>query len=51
MMLLHINANGKAGGAVSIPTQTMVNVPGYGEMQLQNVVAVGGPSLFVEKVP
>ena len=29
-MLLHINANGKAGGAVTIPGDTIVNVPGHG---------------------
>jgi LCP family protein required for cell wall assembly len=50
IMLLHINAGGKAGGAVSIPPQAMVNVPGRGEMQLQYVVAVGGPSLLVETI-
>jgi LCP family protein required for cell wall assembly len=50
IMLLHINAGDKAGGAVSIPPQTMVKVPGRGEMQIQYVVAVGGPSLLVETV-
>lgn len=50
IMLLHINADHKAGGAVSIPPQAMVNVPGYGEMKIQDVVAAGGPSLLVETV-
>jgi LCP family protein required for cell wall assembly len=50
IMLLHINAGGKAGGAVSIPSQTLVKVPGHGEMQIQDVVAVGGPSLLVETI-
>jgi LCP family protein required for cell wall assembly len=50
IMLLHINAGGKAGGAVSIPPQTMVNVPGRGEMQIQYAVNVGGPSLLVETI-
>jgi LCP family protein required for cell wall assembly len=50
IMLLHINANHKAGGAVSIPPQTMVYVPGHGKMQLQDVVDLGGPSLLVETV-
>jgi LCP family protein required for cell wall assembly len=50
IMLLHINAGNKAGGVVSIPPQTMVKVPGRGEMQIQYVVAVGGPSLLVETI-
>jgi LCP family protein required for cell wall assembly len=50
IMLLHINANNRAGGAVSIPPRTMVNVPGHGKMQIQDVVAVGGPSLLVETI-
>jgi len=48
IMLLHINADHKAGDAVSIPPQTMVKVPGHGAMQLQDVAAAGGPSLLVE---
>jgi len=50
IMLLHINAGDKAGGAVSIPPRTMVQVPGHGEMQIQDVVAAGGPSLLVETI-
>jgi len=48
IMLLHINADDKVGGAVSIPPQTMVEVPGRGEIQIQYAVAIGGPSLLVE---
>jgi LCP family protein required for cell wall assembly len=50
IMLLHINANQKAGGVVSIPPQTEVQVPGHGEMQLWNAMAIGGPSLLVQAV-
>ena len=50
IMLLHINAKKTIGGVVSIPPQTMVNVPGDGEMQLWKVEAVGGPSLLTETV-
>ena len=50
IMLLHINANKAAGGAVSIPPQAWVSVPGYGEMPLGNVIAVGGASLLTETV-
>jgi LCP family protein required for cell wall assembly len=49
-MLLHIDANQKAGGVVSIPPQTEVQVPGHGEMQLWNAMAIGGPSLLVQTV-
>jgi LCP family protein required for cell wall assembly len=50
IMLLHINANQKAGGVVSIPPQTEVQVPGHGQKQLWNVLAIGGPSLLVKTV-
>lgn len=50
VMLLHLNANHKAGGAVSIPPQTEVNVPGHGQMQLWDTLAAGGPSLLVRTV-
>jgi LCP family protein required for cell wall assembly len=50
IMLLHINAKKTTGGVVSIPPQTVVNVPGDGEMQLSKVEAVGGPSLLTETV-
>jgi len=50
IMLLHINANEKAGGVVSIPPQTEVQVPGHGQLQLWNVLPLGGPSLLVKTV-
>jgi LCP family protein required for cell wall assembly len=50
IMLLHINANQSSGGVVSIPPQTEVNVPGHGQMQLGDVVDVGGASLLTETV-
>jgi LCP family protein required for cell wall assembly len=50
IMLLHLNAGDKAGGAVSIPPLTVVKVPGRGEKQIQDVVPAGGPSLLVETI-
>jgi LCP family protein required for cell wall assembly len=50
IMLLRINANRTSGGVVSIPPQAEVKVPGGEEMQLEDVVAVGGPSLLTETV-
>jgi LCP family protein required for cell wall assembly len=50
IMLLHINAGEKAAGAVSIPPGTVVSVPGHGKMRIEDVDAIGGPSLLVETV-
>jgi LCP family protein required for cell wall assembly len=50
IMLLHINANQKAGGVVSIPPQTEVQVPGRGKTELWNALNIGGPSLLVQTV-
>ena len=49
-MLMHINANGKAGGAVTIPGNTVVNVPGHGTHPLYYALKTGGPSLAVETI-
>jgi LCP family protein required for cell wall assembly len=49
-MLLHINANGRAGGAVTIPGDTMINVPGHGTQQLWYALKVGGPGLLVKTI-
>ena len=50
IMLLHINANQKAGGVVSISPQIEAAVPGHGQMQLTDVLQAGGPSLMVKTV-
>jgi LCP family protein required for cell wall assembly len=50
VMLLHINASGRAGGAVVIPGDTSVNVPGHGTRPLWYALEAGGPSLLVETV-
>jgi LCP family protein required for cell wall assembly len=50
IMLLHINANHKAGGVVSIPPQTIVSIPGHGRTKIQDALAFGGPSLLVQTV-
>jgi LCP family protein required for cell wall assembly len=49
-MLLHINADGRAGGAATIPGDTIVNVPGYGAHPLWYAGQVGGPSLLVTTI-
>ena len=50
IMLLHINANRKAGGVVSISPQLDEEVPGYGHMLLSQVLSAGGPSVLVKTV-
>jgi LCP family protein required for cell wall assembly len=49
-MLLHIDANGHAGGAVTIPGDTIVNVPGHGAQPLWYADKEGGPSLVVKTI-
>lgn len=48
--LMHMDANDDSGAAVSIPPTTIVNVPGYGRMELWSTLAVGGPSLLIKTV-
>ena len=50
ILLLHIDAGNRAAGVVTIPPGTVVNVPGHGKMQIDDVDAIGGPSLLVETV-
>ncbi len=50
IMLLHVNASGYNGGVVSIPPQSVVNVPGHGRMQIEEALTIGGPSLLVQTV-
>jgi polyisoprenyl-teichoic acid--peptidoglycan teichoic acid transferase len=47
IMLLHINANGRTGAVVGIPSDAMVSVPGVGIKPLWYAFKAGGPSLLV----
>jgi LCP family protein required for cell wall assembly len=49
VVLLHTNANGKGGGAVTIPADVVVHVPGVGTEQLWNTMR-SGPSLLVKTI-
>jgi LCP family protein required for cell wall assembly len=49
-MLLHIDADGKAGGAVTIPGDIIVNVPDHGAQPLWEALKTGGPSLAVKTI-
>ena len=50
IMLLHVNASGYSGGVVSIPPQSIVQVPGHGRTLLENALKFGGPDLLVRTV-
>jgi LCP family protein required for cell wall assembly len=50
VVLLHTDANGKGGGAVSIPGSVIVDVPGAGREPLWDTVTKGGPSLLVQTI-
>ena len=49
-MLVHVNADGRAGGVVSILPETIVPVPGHGQTQINNALVYGGPTLLVQTV-
>jgi len=50
IMLLHLNADGKRGGVVSIPPQILVQVPGHGLKRIDSTLGYGSPSLLVKTV-
>ena len=50
LMLLHLDAARRAATVVSIPRDTVVEVPGHGEDRLGAAFALGGPRLAVETV-
>ena len=50
IMLMHLDAHDKRGGVVSIPPQTLVQVPGHGLKQIDTALGYGGPSLLVKTV-
>ena len=50
IMLMYVNAAGRAGGVVSISPNAIVPVPGHGQTQINNALVYGGPSLLVQTV-
>ena len=48
--LVHLNADNRGGGVVSIPANSVVDVPGYGRMELWSTLKLGGPSLLIKTV-
>jgi LCP family protein required for cell wall assembly len=50
IMLLHLNADGRTGGVVSIPPTAWVRIPGHGTKLIENATLYGGASLLVRTV-
>ncbi len=48
--IVHLDADNRSGGVVSIPANTVVNVPGHGRMRLWSTLKLGGPSLLITTV-
>jgi LCP family protein required for cell wall assembly len=53
--ILHLNAvtkgeTSRTGSVVSIPADAVVNVPGNGQQEIGQALAIGGPSLLVQTV-
>lgn len=50
IMLLHIAADRKSAYVMSIPRDSWVDVPGYGDHKINASFAFGGPSLLIQTV-
>jgi LCP family protein required for cell wall assembly len=46
--LLHLNPGQHSGAVVSIPADAVVSVPGHGQTEIGETLALGGPSLMIE---
>ena len=49
-MLLHLNPAKKHSTLLSIPRDTLVNIPGYGQDKINAAYAYGGEKLMIETV-
>jgi len=48
--LVHLNASKHGGAVVSIPPDAVVQVPGFGQLELWQTLKFGGPSLLIRTV-
>jgi LCP family protein required for cell wall assembly len=48
--IVHLNAGRHNGAVVSIPPQTLVQLPGHGRTQIENALTFGGAALLVRSV-
>ncbi|EYR65128.1 transcriptional regulator [Actinotalea ferrariae CF5-4] len=50
MMLVHLPADGQSGYVMSLPRDSWVDIPGYGEAKLNAAFSYGGPTLLIQTV-
>ncbi|WP_369371468.1 LCP family protein [Promicromonospora sp. Populi] len=50
ILLLHLSADRQSAAAISIPRDSWVPIPGYGEAKVNAAFSYGGPSLMIETV-
>jgi len=50
ILLMRVNGQTKTISQLSIPRDTLVNIPGYGEDKINSAYAWGGPALTIETV-
>ena len=50
IMLVHLSADRQSAAAISIPRDSWVPIPGYGEAKVNAAFSYGGPPLMIETV-
>ncbi|GAA1731315.1 LCP family protein [Isoptericola hypogeus] len=50
IMLVHLPANRESAQVVSIPRDSWVDIPGYGEAKINAAFSYGGPALMIDTV-
>lgn len=50
ILLMRVNGKKKSIAQLSIPRDTLVDIPGYGEGKINSAYAYGGPALMIETV-
>lgn len=50
ILLLHLSADRKSAAAISIPRDSWVPIPGYGEAKINAAFSYGGPELMIQTV-
>ncbi|MBE0428826.1 MAG: LCP family protein [Thermoleophilia bacterium] len=50
ILLMRVNGRSKTMSQLSIPRDTLADIPGYGEEKINSAYAYGGPSLMIEAV-
>ncbi|MHB0866573.1 MAG: LCP family protein [Thermoleophilia bacterium] len=50
ILLLRVNGDRKTISQLSIPRDTLVDIPGYGEGKINSAYAYGGPALMIQTV-